>query len=127
MMEKLKDIKPLVEIPDYSFYLYLGFIVLATLLAALAVYMLIKLIGKKKQDRRQEILQRLRSMDLDDAKRVAYEFTKWGRYLVTDESRAKMYEELVRKLTRYKYKKDVPSLDEETKKELKLFLRVNDE
>ncbi|MRI59213.1 MAG: hypothetical protein C6H99_06895 [Epsilonproteobacteria bacterium] len=127
MMEKLKDIKPLVEIPDYSFYLYLGFIVVVTLLASLAVYLLIKLMTKKGKNRRQEILEHLRSMDLKQSKNVAYEFTKWGRYLVRDESQAKMYEDIVRKLTRYKYKKEAPPLDEELKREIKLFLRVNDE
>ena len=89
-MEKLRDIKPLVEIPDYSFYLYLGFIATATILAALAVYLLIKLVGKRSKSRRQEVLERLRALDLDESKRVAYEFTKWGRYLATDESRAKI-------------------------------------
>ncbi len=126
-MEQLRDIKPLVEIPDYSFFLYLLFIVVATTLAAVAVYLVIRLFGRKKKSRRAEILARLRSLDLADAKKTAYEITKWGRYIVTDESRARLYEDLVRKLTRYKYKKEVPPLDEDIKRQIQLFLRVNDE
>ncbi len=126
-MEKLKDIKPLVEIPDYSFYLYLGFILFATLLAAVGVYFFIRLLSRKKRDRKRELLEYLRGLDLNDSKRVAYEITKWGRYLVSDESRARLYGELVRKLTPYKYKKEVPPLSDEIKREIRLFLRVNDE
>ena len=126
-MEQLRDIKPLVEIPDYSFFLYLLFIVVVTTLAAVAVYLVIRLFGRKKKNRRAEILARLRSLDLADAKKAAYEITKWGRYIVTDESRARLYEDLVRKLTRYKYKKEVPPLDEDIKRQIHLFLRVNDE
>ncbi len=126
-MEKLRDIKPLVEIPDFSFFLYLLFIIVATTLAAVVVYFLIRLMGRKKKDRRAEILARLRNLDLNDAKKTAYELTKYGRYIVTDESRARLYEDLVRKLTRYKYKKEVPPLDEDIKRQIRLFLRVNDE
>lgn len=126
-MEQLRDIKPLVEIPDYSFFLYLLFIVVVTTLAAVAVYLVIRLFGRKKKNRRAEILARLRSLDLADAKKTAYEITRWGRYIVTDESRARLYEDLVRKLTRYKYKKEVPPLDEDIKRQIHLFLRVNDE
>ncbi len=126
-MPKFHDIKPLVEIPDYSFYLYLLFILVATTLAAVLVYLLIRLLSRKKENSRAQILRRLRGLDMSDAKKVAYEITKYGRYIVTDESRARIYEDLVRKLTRYKYKKEVPPLDEDIKKEIRLFLRVNDE
>ncbi len=126
-MPKFHDIKPLVEIPDYSFYLYVLFILVATTLAAVLVYLLIRLLSRKKENSRAQILRRLRGLDMSDAKKVAYEITKYGRYIVTDESRARIYEDLVRKLTRYKYKKEVPPLDEDIKKEIRLFLRVNDE
>ncbi len=126
MMENLRDIKPLVEIPDVSFYIYLLFIVVVTSLAALLVYFIIKLLSKKKINKEKEILQMLRSMNLSDAKKVAYTFTKYAKFLVKDESRARLYEDLVRKLTKYKYKKDVPPLDEDIKKEIQLFLRVHD-
>ena len=126
-MMQLKDIKPLVEIPDYSYYLYLGFIIVATTAAAVGVYWLIKLFSRKKMNKKEEIKKRLRMLDLNDAKRTAYEVTKYGKYLVNDHSRAKLYEDLVRKLTKYKYKKEVPPLSDELKKEIRLFLRLNDE
>ncbi len=127
MMEKLKDIKPLVEIPDYSFYLYLLFIVVATTLAAVLVYLFLRLLSRKKINKKEEIKKRLRSLDLKDAKTVAYEITKYGRYLVSDESKARLYEDLVKKFTPYKYKKEVPPLSEDLKREIKLFLQVHDE
>ena len=126
-MEKLKSIKPLMEIPDYSFYLYLLFIVVVTTLAAVLVYLLLRALSRKKISKKEEIKKRLRSLDLKDAKRVAYEITRYGRYLVSDESKARLYEDLVKKLTPYKYKKEVPPLGEELKREIKLFLQVHDE
>ncbi len=126
-MEKLRDIKPLVEIPDYSFYLYILVMVVITLLAALMLFFLIRKLSKKKVNQREQILQRLRSLPFDNPKEVAYQMTKYGKYLVKDESSARLYEDLVRKLTKYKYKRDVSPLDESLKKEIKLFLRVYDE
>ena len=123
-MEKLRDIKPLVEIPDFSFYIYLFFILLATLLAALFIYWIIKKIGQKRVDERKAILAELQSLDLSDAKRVAYTITKKGKILVKDSSTLKIYQELLRRLARYKYKKEVPPLDEETKRYIKLFLNM---
>ena len=126
-MDKLRDIKPLVEIPDYSFYLYILVMVVITLLAALMLFFLIRKLSKKKVNQREQILQRLRSLPFDNPKEVAYQMTKYGKYLVKDESSARLYEDLVRKLTKYKYKRDVSPLDESLKKEIKLFLRVYDE
>ncbi len=126
-MDKLKDIKSLVDIPDYSFYLYLLFIIVVTTLAAVFVYFLLRILSRKKINKKEEIKKRLRSLDLNDAKTVAYEITRYGRYLVSDESKARLYEDLVKKLTPYKYKKEVPPLNEELKKEIKLFLQVHDE
>ncbi len=126
-MEQLRDIKPLVEIPDFSFYLYIAFIALMTTLAALLVYFLIKLLSRKKREKREDILAKLRMLDLNNPKEVAYAITKFGKFIVRDEASARLYEDLVRKLTRYKYKREVPPLPEDLKREIKLFLQVHDE
>jgi len=123
-MEELRDIKPLVEIGDYSFYLYLGLIFFVTAAVAAMVYWIIRLIGQKRTDRYREILRQLRALDLEDSKKVAYAITKKGRYLVRDSSRLRIYEELLRRLARYKYKKEVPPLDEETRRYIELFLKM---
>ncbi len=126
-MEKLRDIKPLVEIPDYSFYLYLFLIFLATLAAALFVYLLIRIATKKKIDKRKQIVAQLNRLDLNDAKHTAYTITKLGRYVIKDSSSLRIYEELLKRLAKYKYKKEVPPLDDETKKYIKLFLKMINE
>ncbi len=127
-MEKLKDIKPLVEIPDYSFYLYVAIITAVTIFTALAVYLLIRVFTKKKEQRRKKVLNMLKNMDLSKTKEAAYTFTRYGKELVRDESSYKIYAELLRKLARYKYKKEVPNrFDKETMEHIKLFLRVVDE
>jgi hypothetical protein len=124
MMEKLRDIKPLVTIPDYSFYLYLVTIISVTLGVAAIIYMLISFFSRTKEDRRKVIIKKLESIDLNDSKRVAYTFTKYGKELIKDESSYKIYSELIRRLAKYKYKKEVEGLDEESLEYIKLFLKV---
>ncbi len=123
-MEKLRDIKPLVEIPDFSFYLYIFFIMLATLLTVVVIYWMIKKVSQKREDNRKKILQELQALDLNDPKKVAYTITKKGKILVKDSSSLKIYEELLRRLAKYKYKKNVAPLDNETKRYIKLFLNM---
>ena len=123
-MEKLRDIKPLVEIPDYSFYLYIFLMLLATLVVVVTIYWLITRVSQKRIDERKAILQELQALDFDDPKKVAYLITKKGKLLVKDSSSLKIYEELLRRLAKYKYKKDVPPLDTETKRYIKLFLNM---
>ena len=127
MMEKLRDIKPLVVIPDYSFYLYLLMILGVTIAVALLVYWIIRVMSRKKIRKKEEVLKQLRSLDLSDSKKVAYEITKKGRFLVDSSSSLKVYEELLRRLAKYKYKKEVPPLDSETKRYIKLFLQMGED
>lgn len=69
----------------------------------------------------------LKNIDLEDSKRAAYTITKLGRELVWDDRSFKIFEELLRRLQRYKYKKEVSKLDDEVKRYLKLFLETVDE
>jgi len=124
-VEQLRDIKDLVDIPDLSFWLYVALLFFVTLAVALAVYGLIRLVSRKKVDERQRTLERLRRIaEEGDAKKIAYAVTLEGPKLIRDSSALKIYEELLRRLARYKYKKKVPPLDGETRRYLELFLRM---
>ncbi|MRI83293.1 MAG: hypothetical protein C6I00_02635 [Nitratiruptor sp.] len=127
MKQELYDIKPLVPIPDYSFLFYTILILFTTLIVALAIYWIVAILARRKITQRQEILAYLRSLDRRESKRVAYEITRLGRHLVTNESTLKIYEELLRRLARYKYRAKVPPLDEETNRYIDLFLKMGDD
>ncbi|WP_236579131.1 hypothetical protein [Hydrogenimonas urashimensis] len=51
--------------------------------------------------------------------------TKYGRLLAEDKRRKEILEQLIPRLERYKYKKTVPPLDEETKRFMKLFIEMS--
>jgi len=70
------------------------------------------------------LFRELKSVDFTNSKEAAYKITKYGRELVYDDRSYKIFEELLKKVQKYKYKKEVPLVDEETKKYFKLFLET---
>jgi hypothetical protein len=112
----LHDIKPLLEIEEYSLYYFLGVSLLLLLLACGTLYLIYKYIkNKNKFNLKKEHLRLLNSIDLSDAKRAAYDITLYGSSFKDDSQRhLEMYENLLSRLQKYKYKKEVEPIDEET-------------
>ncbi len=129
MEDGLRDIKPLLEIPDSSYYLFLMFVFLFIALLLMIIGFLVKKFWKKKKvDMRQVYFKRLKSLDWRNTKQSAYEATELGRILTLDDERGReIYEQLVLRLEAYKYKKEVPSLDEETLLQYNLLVHIIDE
>lgn len=126
---KLHDIKPLVPIEDYSFYYFLGFSFVVVVLLAGVFYLLLKwLKERKKENLRKRHLEILRSIDLHkDPKKAAYMLTKYGATFKDDDIRHKeMYENMLNKLERYKYRKEVEPFDEETVGIIELYRDICD-
>jgi hypothetical protein len=105
----LHDIKPLVEIPDYSFYYFLALLVVGSIIAVSLLFLLLKwLRSRKKFDIRKEHAKALQKIKLNDAKSAAYALTKYGATFQNDSERhQKIYHELLDALAKYKYKKEV--------------------
>ncbi len=126
---KLHDIKPLVPIEDYSFYYFLALSVVAVVLLAGVFYLLLKwLKHRKKENLRKKHLEILRSIDLrKDPKKAAYMLTKYGATFKDDDARHKeMYENMLSKLEKYKYRKEVEPFDEETVSIIELYRDICD-
>jgi len=119
----LHDIKPILEIKEYSFYYFLGFSFLVLCMACAAIYLIYKYIkNKNRYNIRKEHLKLLNSTNLDDAKKAAYEITFYGATFKDDTpEHMKMYDDMVLKLQEYKYKKEVEPLDEEALKYIELY------
>jgi len=112
----LHDIKPLVEIQEYSMeYLIVISLVLFIILGA-ALYLFVRwLQNRKKFNLRKENLTKIKSIDMSDTKNAAYKLTLYGHTFKDDTPRhEKAYNELFENLQKYKYKKDVESFDSET-------------
>jgi hypothetical protein len=125
---QLRDIKPLVEIEDSSFYLYWGLILLGLLAVIIIGYFLyqkFKII--QKVHREKEYLEVLNTIDWSSPKKAAYKATHYGRLLVTDERREVLFSQLLPLLERYKYKKETQRVDDETIGQFELYRRICNE
>ena len=125
---QLRDIKPLLEIPDSSFYIYWGLIGFGVLLLlGILFFAGKKLWEKRKINLAKGYLERLKAIDWKDAKHSAYEATHYARLLATDERKKELFSQLEPMLEKYKYKKEVDEVDVETKNKFNLFVQVADE
>lgn len=124
----LHDIKPLVEVHEYSLYYFIALSTLVTLLLAGAVYLLYRWYKHRKRiNIRAEHLKALHTIDMDDTKQAAYAITRYGATFKDDGQRQReMYANVLERLTPYKYKKQVESFDEETRSYIDLYLGMID-
>lgn len=126
--EQLRDIKPLLEIPDSSYYIYWGLIIFGVLLLLSILFFIAKrLWDNRKVNLAKEYLVKLKEIDWKDTKKSAYEATHYARLLATDERREKLFVQLEPLLEQYKYKKEVETVDEDTRNHFNLFVQVADE
>ncbi len=124
---QLKDIKPLLEIPDNSFTIYWGLIIFASILLVSVLFFVIqKLWVNRKTNLAKGYLKELKSIDWIDAKLSAYKATHYARLLATDERKKELFEQLEPMLEKYKYKKKVDKVDEDTQTKFNLYVQVAD-
>ena len=125
---KLKDIKPLLEIPDNSFYIYWGLIMFGMLLILAIVFFVAKKFWEnRKINLAKGYLEKLKAIDWKDAKQSAYEATHYARLLATDERRKELFSQLEPMLEQYKYKKEVDEVDHDTQNKFNLYVQVANE
>ena len=126
--EELRDIKPLLEIPDMSYYLYVGFLIfVGVLLLGLLFFLIKKFWLNRKKDIRKIYFKQLKEINWNNAKESAYAVTYLGRELSIDDRSRDIYRGLVPMLEPYKYRKEVPKVDNETIKQYNLLVHVLDE
>ncbi len=124
----LRDIRALEPIDDISLYLFIIAIVFVSLIIGALLYKLFSTMrARKKETLRKEVLQRLKDVEFDDPKEAAYKITKYAHFLATDERSERMLEQLLPKLEKYKFIKNVPEFDDESINYYNLFLKSVDE
>ena len=125
---QLKDIKPLLEIPDSSFYIYWGLITAGIVLLLVILFFAgKKLWENRKINKAKQYLAALKSIDWSNSKKAAYEATHYARLLATDDRRRELFSQLEPMLEKYKYKKVVDKVDQETLNKFNLYVQVADE
>ncbi|PTB87960.1 hypothetical protein C9925_00905 [cyanobacterium G8-9] len=125
---QLRDIKPLLEIPDSSYYIYWGLILFVALLVlGVLFFVLKKLWDNRKINLEKGYLEAIKKIDWEDTKKSAYEATHYARLLATDERRKELFSQLEPMLEQYKYKKEVDEIDTDTRNKFNLYVQVADE
>ncbi len=119
----LHDIKPLIEIHEYSLYYFIGVSLLVFLILLGISYLTYKWVkNKKKYNKRVEHYKLLNTIDYSNPKKAAYDLTFFGATFKDDSERhLKAYENMLEKLQEYKYKKDVEDFDADTNHFIHLF------
>lgn len=111
----LHDIKPIVEVQEYSLYYFWAAALLIFILFFAAAYLIYMWLKKRNAyNMRKEHFKLLSSLDLSDTKKSAYALTLYGATFKDDGQRhSEMYKNLTDRLDKYKYKKEVDSFDKE--------------
>ncbi len=124
----LHDIKPLVEVQEYSFQYFLGVSFLVLCLALGVAYFIYKYIKKRDAfNIRRENIKSIKALNLKDTKKAAYSISFYGEVFRDDSPRhSEMFKNLTDRLEPYKYKKVVESFDKETLGYIELYREMLD-
>ena len=122
-MNELKDIKDIVDVPEYSLFLLIGVIFLTLLLLSLAIYFFKNRRKRRKKLTPKEIaLQKLHAIKYHNTKEMVYSFEAHARLFI-DENNQASFQAIKKALEIYKYKKDIPELDSKIKADIEAFIK----
>lgn len=102
---QINDIKTIVEIPDFSIYIYYGLMLLALSILVALIYFVYNYFKSRKNSLEKQYVMILKNIDLTNQKESAYTISKYGRLLVKEERQQRLFEELHHSLEEFKYKK----------------------
>ena len=123
-LKGLKDIKDIVEVNTFNplWILLALFLLLALIL--LAIYLKRKYRKKRrfKLTPKELAKKEIDSINWQDPKSVAYTFSEDVAMFVNEDNK-KEYEDILKELREYKYKKEVPSMSSELKSRIKKFIK----
>ncbi len=119
---QINDIKDIVDIPDYSIYIFGAIIIAMAIIIGLIIYFIYKYFKNKKLNIKKEYFKILQNLDLDDTKNSAYKITKYGLLLASTPREKRLISSLNSLLEEYKYKKNVQPFDDNIKNQFQIFL-----
>ena len=127
-MDRLRDIKPFIELSDYSLLLFIATLAIGLIIAYFS-YKKALYIAKKncKIDCQKYYLNRLKSVDWSLPKVAAYEATYYGRLLAQDKRRKELFLQMKTRLDTLKYSKEGAKIDAEIMRYYNLYKQVCDE
>ena len=122
-MEELKDIKGIIDVPDYSLWILLSIIVCVIFSLVLAIYFFKNRRKKRKKPTLKQIaMKNLKEINFDDTKGAVYSFCENFQYFI-DEKNKESFEQLQKELEIYKYKKEIEKLSDKEKNRIKNMIK----
>lgn len=121
-MEKLRDIKGIVEVTDYSIYYLIALIFLIIAAIVVIVWFLRKPKKRKKPTSKEIALQHLKDIDYENSKDIAYTFSLNIPFFI-NEKNSEEIKKILEKLDVYKYKKEIPNMDKELKNSIRKIIK----
>ena len=111
----LHDIKPIVDIQEYSLYYLSALVIVGVFVLCGVAYLIYKWMKARNAfNVRVEHFKIINSLKLSETKASAYAITSLGATFKDDSQRhSEMYANLVQRLEIYKYKKEVDKFDSE--------------
>ena len=123
-MEQLKDIKPIIVVPDVSLYYFLALLFVGLIVLIVLAMGVVRWIKKRQPNKARQAREVLEKLTYEDAKASAYSITKWAGYLADTEEQQALHVELIQRMATYKYKRDVPAFCEEDQQCVKAYLEA---
>lgn len=123
-MDGLKDIKPLVIVPDVSLYYFIALVLGAVLILVLLIIGIFKWFKSRKESMEKRAQDILTNIDYADAKKAAYTISKWAIYLADTDAKQALHDELLQHLEPYKYRRSVPSFRAEDQAKVRAYLEA---
>ena len=122
-MENLKDIKDIVDVPEYSLFILIGVVIIGLMVLSVAIYFFRNRRRRRKKPTVKELAcKELNAIDYSNTKEVVYSFEEHARLFI-DEKNQNDFEDIKKELEVYKYKKDIPQLDTKVEEKIKAFIK----
>lgn len=119
----LHDIKPIVNIQEYSLYYFIATVGLGLIVLGVVVYYLYKWYNKRNRFKlRVHHKELMDNIKLGDTKNAAYQITICaGTFKDDNPDINQQYQTLIDNLEQYKYKKEVEEFDSDTVAQINLY------
>lgn len=122
-MEELKDIKGIIEVPDYSLWILLSIIAFVVFCLIILIYFFKNRRKKRKKPSLKQIaMKNLKEIDFDDTKSAVYTFCENFQYFINEKNQ-ETFENLQKELETFKYKKEIEKLSDEQKTKIKNMIK----
>jgi len=122
-MEGLKDIKDIVEVHEHSFETLMGIILFSLLIVGILLYLFLNRRKKRKKPTAKALAKEaLNTLDYNNTKEVVYGFIE-NIQAFLNEKNLEEFKNIEGELNQYKYKKEIPALDESLKNRISTFIK----